>query len=276
MLEAEQSEIVVKLIRKNARILRNEPLVPLRLVNSLILAQSINIPDQFLLPFSSSLRRVIEQSRFEPSALPPAVGSLFNKNQRCALANLNNLADFGERLRDEFKASPEEAVLVGEGAALSGLYQDPGAFPAMDWTALLRDGTCANGGRSTELAPPAEEWSEQVEFGNAHWRKPKPALLITLLAGHVGDPAASPNPPIWPHLSLALLVWRRQVSAAEVLELGKRLGQPVRVARGLTIAAHIFPELSDWLGDGPLGIPGWERKFAVPLAARRLVQGERE
>ena len=276
MLNTDQSEIVVDLIRKNARILRRERFKALRLINSLIWAREAHVPEPFLLPFSCSLRKAIEGTRFDQSALPSAVGSLFMRNRRCSVDNLAALEDFGVRIREEFGCTTEDAVLAGDGAALAGLYQDPGAFQAADWTALLRDGTCANGGRPRMLRPPAKEWSEKIQFCKACWRKPKPALLITLFAAHIGDPTTSPIPPMWPHLGLALLAWKDRIGVKEVLELGSKLVQREEVERGLAIAAHIFPELAKWAEPEKLGIPAWERKFAVPLAARRLKLGERE
>ncbi len=108
------------------------------------------------------------------------------------------------------------------------------------------------------------------------WRKPKPPLLITLFSARVGDPFASPVPPVWAHLGLALLVWRDEVDKSAVVEIGKRLGQWEKVATGLAIMAHLFPELVDWVRGESSDIPNWERKLAVPLAARKLVLGNRD
>lgn len=276
MISAEQREIIVELIRKNARILRGERFKALRFLNSLMWAQEAHVPEQFLLPFGASLRQALERTGFDQAMLPPGAGSLFIKIRRCGVENLAALQSFGERILKQHSAATEDAVLAGEAAALAGLYQDPGAFPAADWKALLKSGTCANGDKPKEMGPPADEWSERVNFGNACWRKPKPALLVTLLAAHVGDPAASPTPPMWTHLGLAILVWKDQVAAAEILELAGKLAQRAEVERGLAIAAHVFPELADWIKNEKLGIPRWERRYAVPIAARRLVSGERD
>jgi hypothetical protein len=275
MLSADQSSIVEDLIRKHARILRKERHRTLRLVNSLISAREACIPEQFLLPFSSGLHRFIESAPFDQSALPSEVTMLFVRNQRCGIENLAALENFGSRIRREFGVVTEDSVLAGDGAALAGLYQDPGAFPASDWVALLKDGVCANGSKHKQLGPPAEEWSEKTKLGDALWRRPKPALLITLFAGQIGDPTISPTPPKWPHLGLALLIWKDRIGVDEVLKLGSALGQRNEVERGLAIAAHIFPELTRWADVKKMNIPRWESKLAVPLAARRLVFGER-
>ncbi|MGA2262338.1 MAG: hypothetical protein ABSH28_12990 [Acidobacteriota bacterium] len=276
MLSNDQSKIVVELVRSNARILRRERPKILRLMHRLIEAQEEQIPEQFLLPFSSSLRGATEGDRFEESALPASVGLLFNKNQRWSCWNLATLERFGARIRGEFGAATEDAVLSGDGAALVGLYQDPGAYPAACWAAVLKDGTCVNGAKPKTFSPPADDWSEKIRLGNSIWRRPKPIFLVTLLAGHVGDSTTSPTPPMWPHLGLALLAWRDQFGVNEVLQMGAELAQQEEVKRGIAIVTHIFPELEKWANPEKLGIPVWERKFAIPIATRRLVLGERE
>jgi hypothetical protein len=276
MLNLDQSRIVVDLVRKKAGMLRGDHLKPLRLINSLIAAGEAQLPEQYLLPFTSGLRRIVESSRFDLAALPSAVGSLFNKNQLCGSQNLADLEGFRTRIHVEFGSATDKVVLLGDGAALAGLYQDPGAYRAAHWEAVLPDGTCANGDNPKSMRPPQEEWSEEIRFGQALWMKPKPALLIALFAGYVGDPTRSPSPPMWPHLGLAMLLWRDRVSVDQVLDVGSRLGQRDEIERGLAILAHIFPELSNWSALGTLNIPKWERKFAIPIAARRLMIGERD
>ena len=81
---------------------------------------------------------------------------------------------------------------------------------------------------------------------------------------------------MWTHLGLAILLHRDQINAMDVLKLGSELGERKDVDHGLAIAAHIFPELADWVKADTLDMPRWERKYAVPLAARRLIMGERE
>ncbi len=141
MAEARQKATLIRLIRKNAKILRGEPVSILRMINSLMRAQSAQLPERYLLPLSSGLKKVIEDNkRFDQSALPAKVGALFNQNQNCALDNLSGLKHFGKRVEKEFTAAREDSVLAGDAAALASLYDDLGAFPATDWMALL-DGT---------------------------------------------------------------------------------------------------------------------------------------
>jgi hypothetical protein len=276
MLNMTQGGMVVDLVRKKARVLRGEKLRPLRLMHSLITAGEALVPDQYLLPFASSLTRVLEQNNYDPDMLPHAVGSLLNKNQRCRKENLETLERFADRIKREFQLASREAVLAGNVAALAGLYDDPGAFPVTECSALLSDGRYANGSRPKEMMPPAEEWSEVVPIGTTEWRRAKPAFMITLFARHIGDASASPAMPVWPHLGAALLIWKDRIGVEEILSLGKRLGQSDEVERGIAIIARIFPELEGWARPEKLSIPKWERKYAVPIAARRIMIGGKD
>jgi hypothetical protein len=276
MITTAQVELVVDLIRKHGRMLRRESFKTLRQINALIRAREANVPESFLLPFSGALQKTIETTRFDKSALPSAVGSLFMSNRRWSDANLAALDRFGIYVCDQCGGKTESTVLAGDGGALSALYQDSGAFPATYWAALLRDGTYAAESRKRMLGFPEDDWSEQIQFGKTSWRKPKPALLITLLAAHLGNPTAPPTPPIWPHLGLALLAWNDRIAVQDILKFAGKLDVLEDVQRGLAISAHIFPELAEWTNLNELWIPGWEKKFAIPLAARRLMMGERE
>jgi hypothetical protein len=274
MLNSIQREIVMDLIRRNSRMIRRDKSHLISRINALVEAGEAAVPDQFLLPFSSSLQKALEASRFDQSQLPSSVISLFNKNRHCGTENLASLEKFCTRVRGEFGASTEKAVLSGDGAALSGLYQDPGAYRGAHWAAVLPDGTCANGDKPKSYRPPGNEWSDPIGFGNAVWRRPKPVLLIALLAGHVGDPTISPDRPMWPHLGLAALVYKDRVTANQVLELAGELANRKEAERGLAIVSHIFPELCQWLYSANLVIPNWERKFALSFAAHKLVKGK--
>jgi hypothetical protein len=276
MLNRDQIKIIKKLVKKEARILRGEKLKPIRLMNSLITAREAYVPEHFLLPFCSCLRRIIDQSHFDKATLPTIAGSLLKKNRRCEAANLAALEQFAARIKKEFGAASAETVLAGEGAALASLYEDPGAFPAAQWAALLKDGTYANGGKVKEMVSPSEVWSKEIELGNAPWRIPEPGLLITLFACHVGDTDAAPIPPMWHHLATALLLWKDRITFKEVLELAVRFGRKEEAEHGLAITVHIFPELEKWADVNQYSIPRWERNYAIPLAARRILIGDRD
>jgi hypothetical protein len=275
MLNSEQIEIAVSLVRKHARIMRGEPITILGLMNSLVWAQEAQLPDQFLLPLSSSLHKTLAQGDFVTSALPLAVGLLFKKNQLCAARNLESLKCLESRIVEESGIESGNAILAGDGAVLSGLYGDPGALPSAQWAALLQDGTLADCSKSRWFGAPEEDWSEKIDFGNRCWRRPKPAFLMALLAAHVGDPSAPLASFQWQHLGLAVLAWKGSIQASEVCDIGNALGKLEQVTRGLAIATEIFSEAAEWLKTETLKIPAWERRFALAIAAHRLIVGER-
>ena len=275
-LSTDQVEIIKNLIRRNARIEKQERFKALRFINRLVWAIEASIPDEFLMPFSSSLRQAIDWNSFDESTLPPGPAFLFNKINRCSNQNLESLDSFGEKILEEYNAASQDTILAGEGAALAGLYHDPGAFPTVHWEGLMENGLCANGEKPRKYGSPLKSWSEPVQFGHSQWRKPKPALLITLLASSVGDPSSPLMPPIWTHLGLALLLYKDNLSIDEILDIGARLEQRDEVERGIAIAAHLFSELDEWVDFRRLSIPKWERKFAIPIAARRITIGERD
>jgi len=276
VITAVQGEIIVGLVRRHGRMLRGESLKTLRQINALVRGREANIPDSFLLPFSAALKKVVESGSFDKSTLPASVGALFRINTRCEAANLASLDKFASNVRSKFGGKTEDAVLAGDAAALSGLYEDMGAFGASHWAALLDDATYAADSRHRRLGFPQEDWSEPVKIGDNLWRKPKPPLMITLLAAHLGNPGAPPTPSIWPHLALSLLVWNDRIPLQSILEFAGSLDLAEDVNRGLAITAHVFPELQEWADVDELSIPGWEKKLAIPIAARRIMLGERD
>jgi hypothetical protein len=276
MFRTEKNKIAIDMVRKSAAILRAEPPPILRLLNLLIFAEETQVAEHFLLTFASGLRKVIDKVHFDWSTLPSEIGALLNKNPRCSAANLASLEKFAKQLPSRYDAHAEEAVLVGNGAVLAGLYEDMGAFLASGWEALLSNGICINDAKPKKFNPPLEDWSERIQIGNCWWRKPKPMLLTALLARHVGDPATSPASPVWSHLGIALLVWQNCFTSAEILDIGNKLGCPAEIERGLAIAGQIFPEIERWVNPEKLHIPGWERKLALPIAIGRLMMGEKD
>jgi hypothetical protein len=95
--------------------------------------------------------------------------------------------------------------------------------------------------------------------------------LITALAGRVGNAQVGPTPAVWPILALALLEWRNTISANDIVAHAASTGQREQTQRGLLIASFLFPELQGWVAGVQMEVPLWERLFAVPLAARKLV-----
>jgi len=190
------------------------------------------------------MRGVLGDASLEESVLPLSIRSLICEIRRGGAANLAALDGFGAGIRARYGARTEDAVLAGDAAALAALYGDAGAFKPAGWEVLLKDGTCANGTKTRKLAPPADAWSEEFQFGAARWRRPGPALLL----------------------------WKDSTPVAGVLKLAYGLGCRDEVEHGLAIASHIFPELKEWAHpEWWWSMPQWERKWAVPLAARRVV-----
>ncbi len=275
MLSAEQASIVVDLIRKTARTrIAAKPARILNRINSIIEAQEAMVPECFLLPLCSCLKQVIWKSQFDSSLLPISVASLFGKNERYQNENIAALQRLGMRIKREYKVLPENTVLGDDAAVLPGLYEDMGTYPGKHWAAYLGDGTCINGDKPRPVMTFSEDWTELVRVDKALWRKPKPALLVAMLAMHVGDPSMNPAPPMWHHLGLAVLLWKDKVKAGKIVEVGDKLAQREDVERGLAIIAHILPEIGSWLNSSKLEMPKWEHKFAIPIASRRIVLGD--
>ena len=119
MLNGEQREIVIHLIRRNARILRREPCDVMQMLRLLCWGVAKEVPERFLMPFTASLHSVIGDARLDESVLPLSIRTLFRDISRC-----------GAGIRTKYGAATKDAVLAGDVAALAALYQDPGAFPA--------------------------------------------------------------------------------------------------------------------------------------------------
>jgi hypothetical protein len=270
MLNTRQGEIIVGLVRRHAQALRHEGVSARRLVSNLMQAEEAMVPERYLMPVGSCLQGIVKNANIEESALPLFVRYLFNETKRYGAENIGALNNFGKSIFDRYGALTKDAVLAGDVAALATLYENPGAFPAGDFEALLKSGTCANGEQPKIMKPPADEWSTKVWMGATEWRKPKPALTIALFARHVGDPTTPPAPPVWPHLGLALLIWKDQISIKEVIGISEKLGRRDEVECGIVIAACIFPEIREWVDQGELRLKKWER-VAARIAARRIV-----
>jgi len=98
--------------------------------------------------------------------------------------------------------------------------------------------------------------------------------IVATLAGRVGNPEIPPTPPLWPLLAVLLLGWGETTSIEGVLRHSNDLGVEAEAYRGLAMVVYLFPELRVWAADVHRKIPLWERAFALPLAARKLVQFE--
>jgi hypothetical protein len=103
------------------------------------------------------------------------------------------------------------------------------------------------------------------------WRVPRRELMLTLLVARLGDPLAHPDPTLWHHLALLLMLWPEAEGRQEVLVHAARLGLLAQVGRGLAVLGNLFPELQGWVGSGRIQMSLITRSVAVPLAARALV-----
>src|SRR6185503_14113531 len=115
--------------------------------------------------------------------------------------------------------------------------------------------------------------SRRWNDGTQTWRVPRRELMVTLLAARLGDALAHPDPPLWHHLALLLLLWPANEGRELALEHAARLGLLAQVGRGLAVVGHLFPELQSWAGAGrgQIQLSLLARSVAVPLAARALV-----
>ncbi len=182
--------------------------------------------------------------------------------------------------------STSDALLLGDAGLLAGLYGSLGAFPLrlpLAATMSATDGAeelplylRARGGvlGLVPLGPLVElvrNNSRRWNDGTRTWRVPRRELMLTLLAARLGDPLAHPDPPLWHHLALLLLLWPETEGRELVLEHAARLGLLAQVGRGLAVLGHLFPELHGWAGGGQIKLSLLARSLAVPLAARALV-----
>jgi len=183
--------------------------------------------------------------------------------------------------------STSGALLLGDAGLLAGLYGSLGAFPLRLPLAATTSATDtgpdglplylrARGGvlGLVPLGPLAElvrNNSRRWNDGARTWRVPRRELMLTLLAARLGDPLAHPDPPLWHHLALLLMLWPEAEGREVVLEHAARLGLLAQVGRGLAVLGHLFPELQGWAGGGQIQLSLLARSLAVPLAARALV-----
>jgi hypothetical protein len=246
-------------------------------------ARRKGVPERLLRP---SL--VLAARAWSDETLPLGLGRQLAAGNGAALAAFNAelLGLLAERVGLTGE-STEDALLLGDAALLSGLYGNLGAFPlrlpiaatlgASNHGETLPLYLRAHGGvlglmPFGPLAELARAHSRPWSDGARTWRVPRRELMLTMLLARLGDPLAHPDPPLWHHLGLLLLVWKTGDGRDLVLEHAARLGLLAQVARGLAVLGHLFPELHGWAGAGRVvQLSLLERSLAVPLAARQLV-----
>jgi hypothetical protein len=227
---------------------------------------------------------VIAARAWSDETLPLTLSRQLAISEGTAAFNARLLSMLAERVG--FAGEPtSDAMLLGDAALLAGLYGSLGAFPLRLPLAATLSATDGGGeplylrGRGgvlgvVPLGPLAElvrnnsrRWNDGVQT----WRVPRRELMLTLLAARLGDPLAHPDPPLWHHLALLLLLWPENEGRQLVLEHAARLGLLAQVGRGLAVLGHLFPELQRWAGGGRIQLSLLARSLAVPLAARALV-----
>ena len=245
-------------------------------------ARHRGVPERLLRP---SL--VIAARGWSDETLPLGLSRQLSASNGAAVAAFNSelLSLLAERV-GRAGESTAEALLLGDAALLPGLYGSLAAFPLRLPIAATASATDhgeaplylrARGGvlglmALGSLAELARAHSRPWNDGARTWRVPRRELMVTMLVARLGDPLAHPDPTLWHHLALLLLVWPEAEGRALVLEHAARLGLLTQVARGFAIVGHLFPELKGWVQTGRVvQLSFLERSVAVPLAARQLV-----
>ena len=118
--------------------------------------------------------------------------------------------------------------------------------------------------------------SRRWNDGAQTWRVPRRELMLTLLAARLGDPLAHPDPPLWHHLALLLLLWPETEGRELVLEHAARLGLLAQVGRGLAVLGPLFPELQGWTGGGQIQLSLLARSRGVLWRRVRCGAGREE
>lgn len=265
---------------------RNYDAVP-RLLDACEQAMGAGLEEGVLLPGLVVLRQTSKAFGFPESSIPPELQAVLATAETLAVEQARQLRRLADALVTEAGEVVSRTLLLGDGALLVGLYEHLGAFPASEWTAGVAGVHPLRPAVEAILHPRAGiemvNLDDLTEVGDhAHleevdglrWIVPDPRLLVALLAARVGDSMAHPDPPVWHHLGFAVKSWQDDLEPETVLSLADRLGLGKAVHRGLAVAVHLFPELERWLPKDRLRISRLERRLAIPLAARKLLQTE--
>ncbi len=203
--------------------------------------------------------------------------------------NHRRLAYLGEHVLASNLLNGRPPVLLGDGATLLGLYGCMGAFPGSLWIAGIARDTI-NGEPSATFesltAAPTEirvapcgaltelldDCTEAIEIDGQSWLIPTGELLIALLAARVGDPESTPLPPVWVHLALAMARFGDTIDHDTVHSITHHLGLNERAQRGFAVGHQLVPSILESPLVGSAQLPFWERRLAVPLAAKRLLR----
>ncbi|MCP4901674.1 MAG: hypothetical protein GY906_32320 [bacterium] len=237
----------------------------LSIVHEFVCLRKCSSPDECLLPGPAELREKTRE------------------------ANHRRLSYLREHVTASGILNGRPPVLLGDGATLLGLYSCMGAFPGSLWIAGIARDTL-NGEPSATLesltAAPAEirvapcgaltelldDCTQEITLDGQSWLVPTGELLIALLAARVGDPESTPLPPVWVHLALAMARFGDTIDHGLVHGITHHLGLDERAQRGFAVGHQLIPSILESPFVDSAQLPFWERKLAVPLAAKRLLR----
>ena len=270
-----------EVVRAAARVAQGESTTASRFESLCQAARERGVPERLLRPFL-----VIAARGWSDETLPLALSRQLSKSDGVGDANKRLMRSLADRVGLAGE-STENALLVGDAPLLAGLYGSLEAFALrlpLAATATATDsgnglplvlrarggvlGVVALGPLAGMLRNHSRRWTD----GARAWRVPRRELMVTLLAARLGDPMAHPDPPLWHHLGLLLMLWSEPDGRTLVIEHAVRLGLLSQVARGLAVLGNLFPELQGWAGNsGQVQLSLLTRSLAVPLSARALV-----
>lgn len=270
-----------EVVRAAARAAEGESATAVGLDRLCAVARQRGVAERLLRP---SL--VIAARSWSDETLPLTLSRQLAVSEGTAAFNARLLSLLAERVALAGE-STSDALLLGDAGLLAGLYGSLGAFPLrLPLAATMSATDSGSGGLPLYLRArggvlglvpfgPLVELvrhnSRRWNDGTRTWRVPRRELMLTLLAARLGDPLAHPDPTLWHHLALLLMLWPEAEGRELVLEHAARLGLLAQVGRGLAVLGHLFPELQGWAGRGQIQLSLLARSLAVPLAARALV-----
>jgi hypothetical protein len=269
-----------EVVRAASRAAQGESTAAVGLDHLCAVARARGVRERLLRPFL-----VISARGWSDETLPLTLGRQLAMSNGTAAFNGRLLTLLAERIGMSGEASAN-ALLLGDAALLAGLYGNLGAFPLRLPLAATATATDPGVGAPLHLrarggvlgivpfGPLAElgrAYSRRWNDGIQTWRVPRRELMLTLLVARLGDPLAHPDPPLWHHLGLLLMLWPEAEGREDVLAHAARLGLLAQVGRGLAVLGNLFPELQGWVGRGRIQMSLISRSVAVPLAARSLV-----
>jgi hypothetical protein len=269
-----------EVVRAAARAAEGESTESIGLDELCAAARARGVSERLLRPFL-----VIAARGWSDETLPLTLSRQLAASDGTAAFNGRLLGLLAERVQLSNERTAD-ALLLGDAALLAGLYGSLGAFPLRLPLAAIATATNAGSGMPlylrarggvfgvVPLGPLGElvrHNSRRWNDGARTWRVPRRELMLTMLAARLGDPLAHPDPPLWHHLALLLMLWPENEGRELVLEHAARLGLLAQVGRGLAVLGHLFPELQSWAGNGRIQLSLLARSLAVPLSARALV-----